>query len=164
VSGVRWPILALLVSVVWAPGDTTEQASGTEPPVTTRVVAMNSGDWAGPGMWFITIDETGKVGAPRIEGRAGATSISTAELRELKEVIQRERFFDLDPAYGPDCIDCPACLLSITVGNRQKRVSLSTAGFTALTSSRREEMARALRVWDKVKELAGVSGLKDACH
>lgn len=128
------------------------------------ISAANAGGNDGLTWWFVDIDPARRMsvavaGAPR---RTAALSDSAVDA--LRRAITEQAFFNLSSSYGTTCNECSVCILSVKLGTVEKRVALATTPDRASSEPERREMLRMLRIFDTVKELAGISALADACH
>ncbi|WP_395741220.1 hypothetical protein [Prosthecobacter sp.] len=122
---------------------TATLAQAAEPLTVSMKV---SGLFAKGYSWQLAIADDGaakltveKPGAPVHE----SLQIPPARLAELRELLQRERFFDLGASYGVVVPDSSTTTLSVHVGKRTHTVELQ---YLRTDDPHIEEMRRALRV------------------
>ncbi len=115
-------------------------------------------DW-----WSVKIEPSGQIEAPPADAATTAV-LSKKAMGDLRRLIEKERLFDLNDSYGNPCPECSVCLLRVKLGTREKTIDVGTHIEAAENDREREELTRVMKVWDKVKELAGIAGREDACH
>jgi hypothetical protein len=116
------------------------------------------------GSWGLSIDRRGRGRLQAVGEPERALFVDEMRLRRLRDIVRKERFFELGRQYGDTCIDCPYCTLSVKLGDQHHAVTISLLHDEPLTPAGASQMARAVRVWEAVKEAAGVATLPDACH
>jgi len=119
-------------------------------PITLAVAEV--GDFGAPQRsWYLSVNSAGQ--AQLAIGRTTYTYrtsvVSREQLDELRNVLIRERFFDLEEHYG-ECVASGGCrLLSVTVGEYSRTVKLDNLMNWVYRdqAARLRDPARALRVW-----------------
>lgn len=93
-----------------------------------------------------------------IKGRDRSIRVGEAAFENLRRLLKSERFADLDESYGTAYVDRDYRVIDAWIDGRRKSVFLySDLG----DDIRREEVARALRVWIAVRDLFEISGAID---
>ena len=136
----------------------------SEPPPLVLVSAENAGGFGDVDWWAVELESGGRLRL-LVQGSAWKTSaVSEDVVGQMRAMIIEERLVDLPKKLGEGCHDCSICVLRVQLGDMEKSITIATYPERVSSEDVRLEMARALRVWDKLKEIAGISELDDACH
>lgn len=82
--------------------------------------------------------------------------VPSEHLESIRQIVMRERFFDLDDHYGEYFLDGPRRTVTISLGNRSKSVSFESITTDTIKTSSPEkgrEIERVLQVWLAVSDL-----------
>lgn len=123
-------------------------------PITLAVAEV--GDFGTPQRsWYLSVNSAGQaqltINRRTIYNRTFV--VSREQLDELRHVLIRERFFDLEEYYGVAVASGSSQLLSVTVGEYTRTVKLDfLMNWVYNDQARLRDPARALRVWMVIRE------------
>ena len=128
--------------------------------VTLSISASSAGGLGGPDWWFVDIKPDGDVVVtPR--ATLEKNTLESAAMIALADQVRELRLLDLKDTYGTTCVDCSACILRISLG--EKRKTIRVGDVSKSSDQDRAEAVRVLTLFKKVKELAGISKWEDGC-
>jgi hypothetical protein len=90
-------------------------------------------------------------------------AIPPERLKELREAIRRERFFQLRSVYGELVVDGPERRIAVHEGGLAKEITIYTIDpRTKLARSEESQIARVLRVWIAIRNCFDAAGALDS--
>jgi len=119
------------------------------------VEASTVGDFARGFSWQLRVDESGAAeltiqAFPKDLRRRFV--VPAQELTALRQAVERERFFLLADEYGQQVVDSSTTVIRVTLGGREKTVTLRyLMNWVHSSPERLREPARALRVLQLVR-------------
>ena len=116
-------------------------------PRDLRVDAIQVG--GGGYTWNATLEGSGRL-IVHTGGEVHKINVSRARVRELLEIIDREKFFELADGYGVQKYDAEFRAITIKTAGRSKSLALYT---NIARDPRRDEIKRALRVSIAIRSL-----------
>lgn len=129
--------LSVALAILLTPGVGTDGGSTRDASLQLKATQYRFGERS----WAATLrDQKLTV---RLAREERVFSVSAAQLRQLRDVIERERFFDLAPSYGEHEPHDAQRTIAITTGGRSKTVVIYA---TVQRETRTDELVRALRV------------------
>jgi hypothetical protein len=101
----------------------------------------------------------------RIGRRSRVRHVSADALSALRQGLRENDIFGLRDVYGcKECSDNPSCELEISDGVNTRRVIVYADPFKRADVHESAEVSRFMSEWKIIKQLAGLSSVKDVCR
>ncbi len=137
----------------------TATASATTPVSgTLSVEAMHKGPDPGRGSWSLVLDDAGNLTVNVISGER-RFRLSQRQLRDFSELVKRERFFGLRDEYGVGAVSGEFRVIDVSLAGRRKKIVLLDG---LADAAHRDEIKRALLVWEAVRSLFDIPQALDS--
>jgi hypothetical protein len=108
--------------------------------------------------WFLRLDPSGDL-TVNVRGKVHKRKIDDATLRQLTELIRRERIFELGEVYGDPIFDVDWRTVTIWLEGRKKTFSLYV---DLPADAHHDEVKRALRLWVAIRDLFEIPEAADS--
>jgi hypothetical protein len=126
--------------------------------------ALHAGGWSAELWWSVDIGSSGVARIKLANQPERIIPLSEESLASLRQLLEREKYFDIRANQGVAPSEGFVCELAVTLGGRSKHVRIAHFVPRDISPADQAERSRALRVWDGFKAVVGISDVRDACR
>lgn len=127
-----------------------------------EISVTNGGGWTSAEWWHVELTTTGQLKVV-VNGNERVTRVDGHAAEVLRRLVETDRILELATVYGRVHAEQSICVLSVKIGDHAREVTIGSFDHEP-RDGERDEVGRAMRLFDAMKDLAGITDVPDGCE